>query len=91
LHPYDDLHTLHPALGAQAMPACILLPLLLLLLLLLYSQADCDIVVTLCMQVIRRMHGKLQWLSEPLPVSSRRQSINPSGLSTPRSSAVMQV
>jgi hypothetical protein len=45
----------------------------------------------LCMQVIRRMQGKLQWLSEPLLVSSRRQSINPSGLSTPRSSAVMQV
>jgi hypothetical protein len=54
-------------------------------------QADCDIVVTLCVQVIRRMEGKRQWLSEPLPVQSRRQSMNPSGLSTPRSSAVMQV
>lgn len=35
--------------------------------------------VTLCLQVIRRMEGKLTWLKEPLPVQSRRQSVNPSG------------
>jgi hypothetical protein len=38
------------------------------------------------------MEGKQQWLAEPLPVVSKmRHSGSRSGLSTPRSSAVMQV
>jgi hypothetical protein len=38
------------------------------------------------------MEGKQQWLAEPLPVVSKMpQSGSRSGLSTPRSSAVMQV
>jgi hypothetical protein len=31
------------------------------------TQADCDIVVTLCLRMIKHMNNKLRWLSEPLP------------------------
>jgi hypothetical protein len=30
-------------------------------------QADCDIVVTLCLRMIKHMEDKLRWLTEPLP------------------------
>jgi hypothetical protein len=32
-----------------------------------HAQADCDIVVTLCLRMIKHMNQKLRWLSEPLP------------------------
>lgn len=30
-------------------------------------QADCDIVVTLCLRMIKDIGDKLHWLAEPLP------------------------
>ncbi|WIA44424.1 hypothetical protein OEZ86_007187 [Tetradesmus obliquus] len=50
--------------------------------------ADCDIVVTLCLRIIKHMEDKLRWLTEPLPGARTSAA---SGTSTPRPTPVMQV
>ncbi|WIA44426.1 hypothetical protein OEZ86_007187 [Tetradesmus obliquus] len=48
--------------------------------------ADCDIVVTLCLRIIKHMEDKLRWLTEPLPGARTSAA---SGTSTPRLTPVM--